>query len=164
MPRPELTYWDVTQRGATWTWTETPPPGDYSGLKTVGPGVLRWGTNLIEDDETFKNEFDADILTKLDTSTTQTLDLADRIRQRREQFRRRRADAPTGSSATEFESQAVLADSGGGMFVKVGDPWQLGGHDLVGRRASQPARCDAQCIFRQFDLLCQPAQLYRSDS
>jgi hypothetical protein len=122
----KFTYWDVTQRGATWTWTESPPPGDYSGIKTFGPGLLRWGTNLVEDDETFKNEFDSDILTKLVSSTTETLSM---LTEFDDDLSNSDDDVLTegGSSATGYESQAVLNDSGGGLFVRAGDRWQLAG-------------------------------------
>jgi hypothetical protein len=120
------TYWDVTQRGATWTWTETAPPGDYSGLKTVGPGLLRWGSNLVEEEESFKKEFDDDILTVLVSSSTETLSL---LTEFDDDASNSDDDVVTagGSSATDYESQAVLRDSGGGMFVKVDGIWKLAG-------------------------------------
>ncbi len=121
-----MTYWDVTQRGATWTWTETAPPGDYSGFKTSGAGVIRWGTNLIEDDESFKNEFDDDILTKLSTTTTQTLTMLTEF-DSDESNSDDDVLTANGSTATVYESQAVLADSGGGLFVKSGTAWELAG-------------------------------------
>jgi hypothetical protein len=122
----DRSYWDVTQRGANWIWTEVSAPGDYSGYKTDGAGVLRWGTNLIEDDETFDNEFDDDILVKLVDSATQTLtfltEFDDDASKSDDSVR-----TEQGSSATDFESQAVLHDSGGGMFIKVNGHWQLVG-------------------------------------
>jgi hypothetical protein len=122
----EPTHWDVTQRGANWIWKEVPAPGDYSGYKTDGSRVMRWGTNLIEDDETFLNELDDDILTKLVTSTTQTLTLLTEF----DDDASKSDDGVLtvgGSSATAYESQAVLNDSGGGMFIRVGNRWQLAG-------------------------------------
>jgi hypothetical protein len=125
-----LTYWDVTQRGATWTWTETSPPGDYSGLKTFWPGLLRWGSNLIEEEESFKKEFDDDILTVLVSGPTETLTLLTEFDDDASQTD---DDVLTagGSSATDYESQAVLRDSGGGMFVKVDGAWKLAGTILA---------------------------------
>jgi hypothetical protein len=123
----DRTHWDVTQRGSNWIWTEVSSPGEYSGYKTNGSaGTLRWGTNLIEDDETFGNDFDDDILAKLVDSSTQTLTLLtefdDDDSKSNDSVR-----SELGSSATGYESQAVLHDSGGGMFQKVDGRWQLVG-------------------------------------
>lgn len=123
-------YWDVTQQGAKWIWEETTAPGEYSGFRSSGSGVLRWGTNLIEDEEAFGREFDDDITTVLDQSNTKTVtfltefdldgSLAD-------------DDVVTadGSTATGFESQAILSDSGGSLFVKDGKGWKLAGTVLA---------------------------------
>ncbi|MBN02234.1 MAG: hypothetical protein CMJ77_24285 [Planctomycetaceae bacterium] len=117
----EPTYWDVTR---TWRWSESTPPGDYSGFSTVSGNSLRWGTNLIEDDEHFRNEFDDNITTVIDTNGDVIVLITE-------------FDHDDGNSnelvkvdddfITEFESQAVLNDSGGPLFYKNGNNWQLAG-------------------------------------
>ncbi len=127
---PDLVYWDVTQRGTSWTWKETSPPGDYSGYQTTGPQILRWGTNLVEDDETFGNDLDSDILLKLRQTNSDTLTIVtefDRDGSQSDDDVR----GPDGSSATADESQGVLSDSGGSMFIKRDNQWQLVGTILA---------------------------------
>lgn len=126
----EPTYWDVSQRGAVWTWTETSTPSDYEGYGTTGPQIIRWGTNLIEDDETFVNEFDDDIVAKLRQSTTDTFTILTEF-DRDDSTSDEEVLGSDGSSATLYESQAVLSDSGGGMFLKRNGQWELVGTILA---------------------------------
>ena len=63
----ELTYWEVS-KGTAWIWSETEPPGDYSGYKTLSTNSLRWGTNLLENEEPFRRERDPDITTVIETT------------------------------------------------------------------------------------------------
>ena len=125
---PDLTYWDVTQRGTTWTWTESSPPGDYSGYPALTTSVKRWGTNLLEDEEPFNREFDDDIVTPLTNQTTSTVTILtefDAVDGANSDIDVTTAD---GAAFTAYESQALLLDSGGGMFSKVdGGSWQLSG-------------------------------------
>ena len=133
-------HWDVEQRGVIWTWSRTSPPGEFSGYRTnTVPAVMRWGTNLVEDEESFFREFDEDIHTNLRLGTFETatflteFDLNDSTQSD--------DDVRTldGLSATEFESQAVLNDSGGPSFYLVDGRWQLAGLVLsVDDHRSQP--------------------------
>jgi hypothetical protein len=126
----EPMFWDVTQRGTVWTWTETATPSDYTGYGTTGPQIIRWGTNLVEEDETFAREFDDDTIAKLRQTTTDTLTILtefDRDGDRSDD----EVLGTDGSSATTFESQAVLSDSGGGMFLKRNGQWELVGTILA---------------------------------
>ena len=62
----EQTYWNARGRN----WSETDPPGDFSGFKTANMGsTLRWGTNLLEEDELFETERDDNITTVVESLT-----------------------------------------------------------------------------------------------
>ncbi|MCA9148147.1 MAG: trypsin-like serine protease [Planctomycetales bacterium] len=126
----EQTQWNVSQRGAVWTWSETSGTGDYQGFKTTGTPTKRWGTNLVEDDETFFNEFDPDITTTLEQTTSDTVTFITEFDLDGSQS----DDTVTtvgGSTATAYESQAVVLDSGGAVFVKRDDQWLLAGITLA---------------------------------
>lgn len=118
----EPTYWDVTR---SWSWSESTPPGDYSGYFTGDGNSLRWGTNLVEDDENFRNEFDENITTIIQTAG----DVIVLITEFDNDDGNSNDETTFGDDQfiTEFESQAVLNDSGGPMFYKNGDVWQLAG-------------------------------------
>jgi hypothetical protein len=84
----------------------------------------------VEEDETFAREFDDDTIAKLRQTTTDTLTILtefDRDGDRSDD----EVLGTDGSSATTFESQAVLSDSGGGMFLKRNGQWELVGTILA---------------------------------
>lgn len=128
---PDPTYWDVV-KGAKWTWSETSAPGDYSGFKPLSPSTntLRWGNNLVEDDEPFKSERDANITTNVDSSFGDFVSLITEF----DGFdgnSNSSIKGPAGTAALDFESQAVLNDSGGGLFYKHDGVWELVGTALA---------------------------------
>jgi hypothetical protein len=134
----ETAQWNVRQQGSEWTWTETVGQGDYQGFHAVGPSIMRWGTNLIEDDETFNNDFDDDILYKLRLTDSDTLTIVTEF-DHDDSVSDSDVRTSDGSTATAFESQAVLNDSGGGLFRKRGSTWELVGTMLaVEGHANQP--------------------------
>ena len=127
-PAEEIRHWNVTQRGSVWTWNDSSEPGDYAGYHTQPTTTIRWGTNLLEDEENFGREFDSDIQTSLKTRSHHTVTILTEF------------DSPenlgsdddvvdnAGLAHTRYESQAVLNDSGGALFSKSGsDDWQLSG-------------------------------------
>lgn len=121
------TQWNVTDSGSVWNWSETTQRGAYQGYKTNATNALRWGTNLIESDELVRREFDEDIRFKLATGVGDTLSLVTEF-----DLEGSKADSqvkgPDGKTATAYESQAVLNDSGGAMFYKRPDGrWELAG-------------------------------------
>jgi hypothetical protein len=124
--QPNPTYWDVSASGAVWNWTETANPSDYMGYKTASTNALRWGTNLIEDDELVRSDFDADIQIHLETVEGDTIAV---VTEFDHEGKNSDHDVITtdGHAATRFESQAVLADSGGAMFYKRAGRWELSG-------------------------------------
>lgn len=122
-----LTEWDVRDTGSSWTWSPVSANGNYSGYKTINSSTLRWGTNLLEDDERLRAESDEDIGFKLNTVAGETLVIYsefDRIGSKSDQS----IKGPDGRPDTPYESQAVLNDSGGPMFYKRPDGrWELAG-------------------------------------
>ena len=138
----ERTYWNARGRN----WSEADPPGDFSGFKTANMGsTLRWGTNLLEEDELFETERDDDITTVIESWNNH--DVHALITEF--DF----DDGNTDTSVTHnddfmtlYESQAVLNDSGGGLFFKNGDNWELLGMAVAvervdgGLRNPEPAR------------------------
>lgn len=118
----ETTYWDVDSSGTPWVWTEGESPGDFAGFRTNDSTTLRWGSNVVENDEQFFFEFDANhtvpVLTNAGGQTFDTITVVTEF------------DAPDtvrGIAAVDHESQAVSNDSGGGMFTKIDDEWFLSG-------------------------------------
>ncbi len=119
------TYWAVDRQSSRWIWEESDPPGDFHGFKTRSDNSLRWGTNLIEEDETFYREGDDDITTRVETvgdvvvlitefdSTDGAGDASVR--------------GPDGRPDTDFEAQGVINDSGGALFAPAGAGWELAG-------------------------------------
>lgn len=133
----ELTYWNRTGTGTNILWEVTEDATNYAGYTTVNDNSVRWGTNLIERDETFFRERDADnnyvvptsgqvvtFLTEFDLANTQSNDIM---------------KGENGSVATDFESQAVINDSGGAVFAPSGASWDLAGVIIaVGGYDEQP--------------------------
>jgi len=95
--------WDITgdYSGGTWVWTETDPPGDAQGYLMFGSKSLRWGTNRVEPG-----------MYAIDLGGTDILAFSTDF----DQF-----------GATDYEAQASPGDSGGGVFHKNGDQWELVG-------------------------------------
>ncbi len=138
----ERTYWAARGRN----WTETDAPGDFSGFKTANLGsTLRWGTNLLEEDELFETERDDNITTVVESLANHDVhvlitefDFDDGNTDR--------SVTHDGDFMTPYESQAVLNDSGGGLFFKNGDAWELLGMAVAvervdgGLRNPEPAR------------------------
>ena len=114
----EITYWDSR-------WEETDPPSRYSGFQTQGSNSLRWGTNLIENDELFgRREFDDDI-TKVVQTNGDVISLITEF-----DYREGNSDRTVmadGEFISDFEAQAVVNDSGGPLFVKNNGGWELAG-------------------------------------
>ena len=114
----ELTYW-------TSSWRETDPPSRFSGFKTESSNSLRWGTNLVEDDELFgRREFDDDITTVVQTTGDVIALITEYDYNEGNSDRSVTSD---GEFITAYESQAVTNDSGGPLFVRNGGAWELAG-------------------------------------
>jgi len=121
------TNWSVNMGGSIWIWSETTGSSDYSGYKTLSTNSLRWGTNLIEQDELARRENDADIRLQLETIMGDTMVLVTEF-DRDGSNSNSEVKGTDGRSETEFESQAVINDSGGVMFHKRTDGrWELAG-------------------------------------
>ncbi|MBN8457890.1 MAG: hypothetical protein J0M04_08630 [Verrucomicrobia bacterium] len=112
------TYWQVTVVAGpnNDVWTEVTPPGqsyNAAGFKTTATNIVRWG----------ENETDA-------TAITVNYGLGD-------------VYGYTTSfdvGATTHEAQAVVGDSGGGVFHQVAGAWQLSGMMVtVATYENQPA-------------------------
>lgn len=100
----------------TWVQTLTAQGSTISGFPTTGTGEVRWGTNNISQTDLVLNEGSAaDPLHVISLATT------------------------FSSSGLLEESQAVLGDSGGGVFAQSGGVWQLVGMTYsVGVLENQP--------------------------
>ncbi|NLE36704.1 MAG: hypothetical protein GX621_01620 [Pirellulaceae bacterium] len=110
--------WKVTadyDNEENWTWTVTDPPGDLQGF-TMGSGrAVRWGTNRVE-----PGMFAIQL-----SATNSFLGFMTRFDQ---------------YGATAYEAQAASGDSGGGVFHKRGDQWELVGiMNAVSTYPSQPS-------------------------
>ena len=133
----DLTYWTRSATGGNILWEVSESPTNYAGFATVPGNAVRWGTNLIERDETFFRERDADntyvvptsgevitFVTEFDLANTSSNDLL---------------KGNNGEVATAFESQAVINDSGGAVFVPKPTGWDLAGIIIaVGGYDDQP--------------------------
>ncbi|MEX0939383.1 MAG: hypothetical protein WDZ59_16085 [Pirellulales bacterium] len=121
------TAWDVNVEGNDWTWTETPPPGDYRGFKTTSSQPMRWGTNLIEDDEPHFGEGDADHHLVYSAGFGHVAGLITQFDE---------------SAATPYEAQAISGDSGGGVFYNnpETEKWELAGSiNVISTHRDQPS-------------------------
>ena len=118
----EPSYWDVETSGPQWTWTESEPPGNYAGFRTNTSTSIRWGSNVVENEEPFFFEFDSNhtvpVLTTAGGAMLDTITVVTEFDD---------PDGTRGIQAIDHESQAVSNDSGGGMFTKVNDEWYLSG-------------------------------------
>lgn len=95
-----LTSWNVNGSNV---WTETTPPGTFSGYKeTQGSQTLRWGTNTIDSQNTT-------VSLTIGTSTVNVTAFT------------------TDFDNTTDQAQAAAGDSGGGVFYKNGSTWELAG-------------------------------------
>jgi len=102
----ELKGWNVTgpyHEGDPWTWTPVTPPesGNAQGYLMNIDQVVRWGTNRVEPGMYAFDVNDLDFVG---------------FRTDFDQY-----------GATEHEAQAAAGDSGGGVFHKSGDHWELAG-------------------------------------
>ena len=96
------TFWNVdTSAGPVgpWVWTETTAASaNYAGYKTIGGGTMRWGTNVIDDNDWVLDGYDFFALgTTFDPGVSNN------------------------------EAQVVVGDSGGAVFVKQAGEWSLAG-------------------------------------
>lgn len=112
--RGAFTEWTVNEGTTPWTWTVTGSNGDAEGYGTLGSRAIRWGTNEVSD-----NNFNVQSFWGFGPNDYYL----------------------TRSLATTFdvqenstEAQAVLRDSGGAVFTKVGGQWRLAGvmHAVTG--------------------------------
>jgi hypothetical protein len=109
-----LTSWNVNGSNV---WTETTPPGTFSGYKeTQGSQTLRWGTNTIDSQNSTINAGFGN-LTVLTTDFDNTTD----------------------------QAQAAAGDSGGGVFYKNGSTWELAG--IIDATASFNGQPDFTAVF-----------------
>jgi len=100
--------WTVTtSMTGPWTWTPVPSGGDAAGYGTVGPGAIRWGTNTIEGRDFWVKEYWGGGPNDYYEIKSLATDF--------------------GYAPDTTESQAVLHDSGGAVFTKVGGQWRLAG-------------------------------------
>ncbi|HBO46021.1 MAG TPA: hypothetical protein DD670_19285 [Planctomycetaceae bacterium] len=110
--------WTVTadyDNEETWTWTATDPPGDLQGFAMGSGQSVRWGTNRVEPGM---------FAIKL-SDTSSFLGFLTRFDQ---------------YGATAYEAQGVGGDSGGGVFHKRGDQWELVGiMNAVSTYPNQPS-------------------------
>ncbi len=106
---PEMTYWKDNPAGGT--WIETNVPYYYRGYYLEGGRTMRWGTNVLQmvDDNDNRTSADNCILT---LGSTQTMAYKTSF---------------TSYGETDSEAQVVAGDSGGGVFYKNGDQWELCG-------------------------------------
>ena len=113
--RGEFTEWNINMSTTPWTWTVTSSNADAAGYQTLESQTMRWGTNDV-------------------SATDFWLDATN--------------GAPDVKSfATSFsagfdntEAQAVLGDSGGAVFTKKDNAWELGGVMFaVGGYSGQPS-------------------------
>lgn len=110
--------WKVTadyDNEEEWTWTVTDPPGDLQGFDMGSGRAIRWGTNRVEPG-----------LFAIELSTGNSfLGFVTRFDQ---------------YSGTAYEAQGVGGDSGGGVFHKRGDQWELVGiMNAVSTYPNQPS-------------------------
>lgn len=122
----DLSYWNVTGFGNSAVWHSAEDDGEHSGFGTLNSNTVRWGTNLIERDTLVEPGSDRGNTVNLNLGGLDVVTVLSEFDLNGSQSDNfiRTSDRET---ATAFESQAVLNDSGGGMFFKEDDEWVLGG-------------------------------------
>jgi len=112
---PDEVGWQRVSNDGTVTWTQVAAgQGDINGYYATGSRTMRWGMNTI-----YGNETSIRSSTGLDIFVLSTY------------F--------TENSPTNFEAQVVSGDSGGGLFTKVDNQWQLAGIlNSIGPLSGQP--------------------------
>jgi len=118
-------FWTVNKTVTPWTWTETTEPANpnynnYAGVTTTGPRVVRWGENMVYDNELYMpigGVSVAGFTTRFD----------------RQPY--------TNQAALPNEAQASAGDSGGAVFSLEGNRWVLSGIMLAvsGNMSGQPS-------------------------
>lgn len=109
-------HWDVTGTEPDLVWTEVPTGGDKHGYYS-SVAAKRWGTNLIEDDEAFFGEGDANHTVPANAGFGDVVSL----------FTEFDKTGLTLGDATATEAQALSGDSGSAVFVKESGVWKLAG-------------------------------------
>jgi hypothetical protein len=102
--RGAFTEWTVDQSVTPWVWTEVDSGGTAVGYKTTSTRQMRWGTNAISANDLWVRA--SDLNPPLDVKSVATL-----------------FEAEFDTS----EAQAVNNDSGGAVFAKNGEAWELAG-------------------------------------
>ncbi|MCA9214798.1 MAG: hypothetical protein KDB27_17125 [Planctomycetales bacterium] len=126
------TFWAVAGEGEDAVWTESDEADStHSGYKTLNSNTIRWGTNLVEGDSLLEGSADRDntIVVRVDHPVFGGADVIATITEfdLKGSAANERIKGPNRQPDTEFEMQAALNDSGGGMFVKEDGNWVLAG-------------------------------------
>lgn len=107
------TTWHIDTTPATWVWSEsdfTDADSTASGYKWASGNSLRWGTNLMAGTASGVSAlgYTTDVLQTTFSNP-----------------------ATSGSQATADEAIVATNDSGGGVFWKNGDQWELAGINIL---------------------------------
>lgn len=132
-PSTSETHWNVTGTFPVYAWAETPTGGNAHGYQFNQTGVKLWGTNIVENDDTFFPETDVDApnhTVKANSGSGDVISLVTEFDQ----------TGLTGGLTTNGEAQALTGDSGSAVFYKDGANWTLAGitHAIAGFE-DQPA-------------------------
>jgi hypothetical protein len=112
------THWQVTQVGPDqFSWMEVPVGGNAHGYKAT-TALKLWGTNLVENDESFfPMEQDADHTVAVNAGLGDVVSF----------FTEFDKAGETDGLATESEAQGLGGDSGSAIFHKANGQWVLAG-------------------------------------
>ncbi|MCA9216363.1 MAG: trypsin-like peptidase domain-containing protein [Planctomycetales bacterium] len=121
----DLTFWDADISPEHNIWTEVDDDGEFAGYKTISSQSVRWGTNMIEDDERLFFEFDQGHVYIQPVNGFDTIFLITEFD--RESYSNTFVKDEQGRIETDFEAQAVVGDSGGAMFMLNEGTWELAG-------------------------------------